>query len=196
VTDDGLGLTDEDARTDGGRPLLTLDLDGVICAPIFGLNPGIGRRMIDAAAAPPEAAVPPRWLSAPWDRARFDLRRPLPEARAALKRLSAHRRLIVLTGRRSDPEPWLHRHGLAGLLDGIVFNETTSRSAHFKLRRSAELGAAEHIDDDGPTAQLLAELGTVRSYLRDWPRNRGLPYSAAVTRVDDLDALAALLGQG
>ncbi|MDP6606520.1 MAG: hypothetical protein QF664_09725 [Dehalococcoidia bacterium] len=193
-TEDGLGLTDRDAGPDEERPLLTLDLDGVICAPVFGLNLGIGRRMIDPAAVPPEAAVPPRWLSAPWDHVRFDLRRPLPGARAALKRLSARRRLVVLTGRRSDPGPWLHRHGMTGLLDGVVFNEGASRSAHFKLRRSAELGAAEHIDDDGPTAQLLAELGTARVYLRDWPRNRGLPYSATVNRVDDLGALAALLG--
>lgn len=193
MTADGPAQTDGGARTHDERPLLTLDLDGVICSPILGLNLGIGHRMIDADAEAPQAFVPPRWLSAPLDHLRFELRRPLREAKDALERLSAHRRLIVLTGRRSDPEPWLRRHGLAAFIEGVAFNDTTSASPHFKLHRSAELGADEHIDDDGPTAQLMAERGTARVYLRDWPRNRGLAYSDAVTRVDDLGALATLV---
>ncbi|MEE8422328.1 MAG: hypothetical protein V3S31_06080 [Dehalococcoidia bacterium] len=193
MTADGTTQANGGARARDERPLLTLDLDGVICSPVLGLNLGIGRRMIDPAAEASGAFVPPRWLATPLDHLRFDLRRPLHEAKDALEQLSTHRRLVVLTGRRSNPEPWLRRHGLAAFIDGVAFNDTTSASAHFKLHRLAELGADEHIDDDGPTAQLLAERGAARVYLRDWPRNRGLAYSHAVTRVDDLGALAALV---
>ena len=177
----------------GGLPLLTVDLDGVICAPPFGRNLGIGRRLIDPDATPPPASVPPRWLSAPFDRLRFDARRPLPGVAAALARLRATRRVVVLTGRRSAPRRWLRRHGLDAFLDGVIVNATPLRSAHYKLAVVAELGARAHVDDDAPTAQLLAERSAARPFLRDWPRNRGLPLHPRVERVADLGALAALL---
>ena len=75
----------------------------------------------------------------------------------------------------------------------MVINETSLRSPHFKLAAIAELGASEHIDDDGRTVQLLAQRSQAQPYLRDWPRNRGLPYDERVRRVADLGALAALL---
>jgi hypothetical protein len=165
----------------------------VICAPFFGVNVSISRDFLDPAAAPRRAFVPPRWFADPLDHLRFDLRRPLPEAREALSRLSKLRRLTVLTGRRSSPEPWLRWHGMAAFIDEVVFNHSDERSAHFKLRRTAELGAAEHVDDDPRTAQLLAEAGALRVFLRDWPRNRGLSFVDGVTRVGELAALANLL---
>lgn len=175
------------------RPILTLDLDGVICMPPLGRNLGIHRRLIDPDAEPPSAFVPPRWFAGPIDRLRFAFRRPDTEARAALERLAEIRRLVILTGRRSSPDRWLRRHGLDHLIDRVMINEGRHGSAHYKLRCVSELGAAEHIDDDGPTAQLLADRSAVRVYLRDWPRNRGLAYSDAVTRVDDLSGLASRL---
>ena len=174
-------------------PLLTVDLDGVICGPPFRVNLGIGRRLIDADAPPPRAFVPPRWLAAPLDHLRFDLRPPLPEAREALAMLSGVRRVVVLTGRRSSPARWLRRHGLDGFVERMILNDSVDASPHFKLRQVRALGAAEHIDDDGSTAQLLAESGPARVYLRDWPRNRGLPRPELVTRVADLLELARLL---
>ena len=177
-------------------PLLTLDFDGVICAPPFGINLGISRRFLDPHERPHRSVVPPRWLSWPLDHVRFDLRRPLPGVAAALARLREVRRLIVVTGRRSSPDHWLRWHGLDGLLDGVVVNTTWLPSPHFKLGAVIVLEAAEHIDDDGCTAQLLAERADARPYLRDWPRNRGLPYHERVERVADLGALAALLAGG
>ena len=83
------------------------------------------------------------------------------------------------------PGHWLRRHGFAPLLDDVVINETTLRSPHFKLEAIADLGAVEHIDDDGRTVQLLAQRSQAQPYLRDWPRNRGLPYDDRVRRVAD-----------
>jgi hypothetical protein len=176
-----------------GRPLLTLDFDGVICGPPLRVNLGIHRRFLDPRGAPPAARVPPRWLSLLLDRPRFAFRRPLPGVREALARLARERRLIVLTGRRTSPERWLARHGLAGFVEAVRINEDRLASAHYKLAAILELGAAEHIDDDPRTVQLLAERAASRIFLRDWPRNRDLPYAPSVTRVADLGALARLL---
>jgi hypothetical protein len=177
-------------------PLLTVDLDGVICAPQFGLNLGLHRSFLDPDAPPPRAFVPPRWLSRPFDRVRFDMRRPLPGVAAALADLRELRRVVMLTGRRSSPRRWLRRHGLEALLDDVVVNATALSSAHFKLAVVEDLGAAEHIDDDGRTVQLLAERSAAKPFVRDWPRNRGLPYHERVERVADLGALVGRLAEG
>lgn len=169
-----------------GRPVTTIDFDGVICSPPFGRNVGISRTFLDPAAEARPASVPPRWFSRPADYLRFNFRHPLPGVREALAELREIRTVVILTGRRTAPAPWLRRHGLADLVDRVVINQTALRSPHFKLSMVEELGAAEHIDDDGRTAQLLAERASVRVYLRDWPRNRDLPYAPGVTRVADL----------
>ena len=181
------------ARLRDGLPLLTIDMDGVICEPPFNRNLGIHRGFLDPAAPPALARVPRRWFSRIADPLRFELRRPLRGAREAIEELRAQRTLVLLTGRRSRPDRWLRRHGFARLLDGVVINETPLRSPHFKLQAIAELGAVEHIDDDGRTVQLLAQRSLAQPYVRDWPRNRGLPYDERVRRVADLGALAALL---
>lgn len=178
------------------RPVLTLDLDGVICGPILGLNLGISTAFLDPEGEPPPARVWPRWLGDPLDAIRFGVRRPLPGVAAALDRLASHRALVLVTGRRSDPRRWLERHGLADHLDDVRFNEGPLRSAHFKLGVVAAIGAAEHIDDDGRTAQLIAQASATRSYLRDWPRNRDAEYDPGVTRVADLAALAEAIEGG
>ncbi|MBM4416286.1 MAG: hypothetical protein FJ035_08645 [Chloroflexi bacterium] len=178
------------------RPLVTLDLDGVICSPPFGVNLGISTRFLEAAAEPRPARVPPRTLSLVADRLRFELRQPLPEAASALRELQAVRRIVLLTGRRTSPQLWLHRHGLADAIDRIVTNDTALRSPHFKLALLAELAPREHVDDDGRTAQLLAQRSRVRVYLRDWPRNRGVAYAPSIARVADLAAFARLVREG
>lgn len=166
--------------------MVTLDLDGVICAPPFGRNFGISRTFLDPDAEPRPATLPPRWVAAPLDHLRFDFRRPLPHLHEALTSLRELRTVVLLTGRRSWPHHWLRRHRLTEYFDRIVINETPRRSAHFKLRAIEELGAAEHLDDDGRTAQLLAQRSAARSFLRDWPRNRGPEYAPGLTRVADL----------
>jgi hypothetical protein len=178
------------------RPILTIDLDGVICGPIFGLNLGISKGFLDPMMEPPPARVWPRWLGGPLDAIRFGVRRPLPEVAPTLARLREHRTLVLLTGRRSDPSGWLERFGLLDHLSAIRYNQGRLRSAHFKLRTVEELGATEHIDDDGRTAQLIAQASAVRPYLRDWPRNRGADYDPSVERVADLAALADAIEGG
>ena len=106
---------------DAPKPVLTLDLDGVICAPVLGQNLGISTAFLDPTAEPTRAFVWPRWIGGPLDTIRFGIRRPLPEAAAALERLAVHRRLVVLTGRRSDPHEWLRHYGLEMHLDDVVF---------------------------------------------------------------------------
>jgi hypothetical protein len=175
------------------RPVTTLDFDGVICNPPFGRNVGIHRSFLDADAAPPAASIPPRWFSVPADYLRFNFRRPLPEARAALQVLHALRTVVILTGRRNAPDRWLRRHGLVHLVDRVVINDTPLKSPHFKLRLVEELGAVEHVDDDGRTAQLLGERSRTRVYLRDWPRNRDLAFAPGVTRVANLEEFARRL---
>lgn len=177
----------------GPLRMLTLDFDGVICSPFFGRNLGLHRGFLDPAAPAPRARVWPRALADPWDHARYDLRSALPEVAGALARLSATRRLVVLTGRRSSPAGWLHRHGLDGYIDTVVFNEGPLRSPHFKLRAVETLGALEHVDDDPRTAQLLAQASRTVVFLRNWPRNRGLEFATTVTRVRDLEDVAARL---
>ena len=176
-------------------PLLTLDLDGVICAPLIGLNLGISRRFLDPDAPPPPARVVPGWVRWPADHLRFDPRRPLPGVADALRELREGHRLVVLTGRRSSPRHWLRWHGLDALLDGVVTNDGPLPSPHYKLAAIDALAASAHIDDDGRTAQLLAERSSARPFLRDWPGNRALPYHPRVERVADLAALAALLSR-
>jgi hypothetical protein len=170
------------------HPVTTLDFDGVICSPPFGWNIGISRTFLDPALNPLPAHIPPRWFSRPGDYLRFNFRRALPGVREALAELHEARTVVVLTGRRTTPKRWLVRHDMASFVDRIVINETALRSPHFKLRLVEELGAVEHVDDDGRTAQLLAERSSVRVFLRDWPRNRDLPYASHVTRVADLGA--------
>jgi len=172
-------------------PVLTVDFDGVICAPLLGVNLGISTAFVDPAAAPRPARVWPRWLGGPLDHLRFDLRRPLPEAVGALASLQVHRRVVVLTGRRSSPLPWLRRYDLDGYVDDIVINDGSLRSAHFKLEMVARLEAREHVDDDGRTAQLLAQGAGLTVYLRDWPRNRDASYASGVVRVAHLGEVAA-----
>ena len=142
---------------------------------------------------PARASVPPRWLSRIVDHARFDLRRPLPAAREGLAALRELRTVVLLTGRRSPPGHWLGWHGCSRLLDGVVINDTPLASADCKLEAIAELGAVGHIDDDARTVQLLAQRSEAQPYLRDWPRNRELPFAPQVQRVADLSALAARL---
>lgn len=175
------------------RPLLTVDMDGVICRPILGQNVGISRRLLDPEAPPPPARVYPRWLNAPLDHLRFNFRRPMPGAREAVEHLHRVRRLVLLTGRRSDPDRWLRRHGFDGLFDDIVINRTHRRSPHYKLEALQRLGADEHIDDDARTAQLLADRTDVRLFLCDWPRNRDVALAPRIVRVQDIGDLAQRL---
>ncbi len=175
-------------------PVLTVDMDGVFCSPYFGWNVGISRTFLDPEADAPLASVPPRWLGTPLDHLRFNVRRPLAGSREALTRLREVRRLVVVTGRRTYPRWWLRRHGLEALFDRVMVNTTSLKSPHYKLEALSLVDAAEHIDDDPRTAQLLAQRSRARIFLREWPTTRGVALDPRVERVRDLSELADRLG--
>ncbi|MSP22214.1 MAG: hypothetical protein EXR66_04250 [Dehalococcoidia bacterium] len=172
------------------QPLVTVDFDGVICSPFFGVNLGISRNFVDPDAPPVSAYVPPMWLGVIADHARFDLRRPLPDARAGLVALSEVARVTILTGRRTSPAAWLRWHRLDRYIEAIITNTGPLRSAHFKLAAVEMLRPRAHIDDDPRTAQLLAQRGGIEVFLRDWPRNRSLRYDWRVTRISTMSDVA------
>jgi hypothetical protein len=177
-------------------PVLTVDLDGVVIRPFFGLNLGIARVFLAPEAPAPVARVWPRWLGGPLDWLRFSPRKPLGGVAEALEALHEVRYVAAVTGRRSSPRRWLRRYGLDRYFDDIVINSGGMKSAHYKQEAVRRLGAAEHIDDDARTAQLLAQTTDARVFLRDWPRNRGLEYAPNVTRVRDLGELARMIAAG
>jgi hypothetical protein len=121
----------------------------------------------------------------------------LPEAREALQTISKLRTPVLVTARAAGSLPflerWLHHHDLYDCFAAIYANDTTLRSAQFKLHRVRELAATAHVDDDGATTYYLArhEIRTV--FLRDWPRNRGLPYPPNVIAIRSLLELPAML---
>lgn len=178
---------------DDPRPLMTVDMDGVFCEPPFGQNLGIHRTFYDPAMAPHPARVYPRWLNAPLDRLRFDFRRPMPGARDALLRLATVRRLVLVTGRRTRPGWWLHHHDFDGFFEAVYVNQSGLGSAHYKQTLLRRLQPTEHVEDDGRTAQLLAQTSDTLVYLCDWPRNRDLPLDPRIVRVGGLVELASRL---
>jgi hypothetical protein len=190
-------MTESSARGTGSEfPMMTVDLDGVVCGPLLGQNLGIHQTLLDPEASPPTGRAWPRWMGTPLDHLRFDLRRPLHGAQEALERLSQRRRLVLLTGRRSDPSYWLRWYGLERFYSQVVINEGALKSPHHKLEQVARLGAVEHVDDDGRTAQLLAQRSGAQVYLCDWPRNRWIDLDGSVRRVANLEALADLIEVG
>jgi hypothetical protein len=149
------------------RRLLTFDLDGVLCRPPFGINPG---RNVNKARRTQGHAT----LLSPTERFRYYLRRPMAGAREGFASLAADYECHVLTARtertRSVTEGWFRRwfgvvpplHLRAG------YDETP---AAFKVRRVQELGAFAHFEDDPHTALWVADVLPL-VFLVDWRRNR------------------------
>ncbi len=175
------------------RPIVTLDFDGVICAPFFGLNYGIHRAFLQDGAPPEPAQVPSPWFGRIADHVRFDLRRPLPDAATGLEALAALARVTIVTGRRTSPAAWLRRHQLDEYVESITINDGPLKSPHFKLAALEQIRPLAHVDDDPRTVQLLARHTGVDIYLRDWPRNRNLHYEPRIVRIATLHDLAARL---
>lgn len=151
------------------RPRLTFDLDGVLCRPPFGINPGRGRKK--RRDAPGHGGL--LWLTERW---RYLGRRPMPGSLEAFRALSARFECTVVTARgeaaRPPTEAWFRRY--LGEVPSLQMRPSPSEtSAQFKVRVIAEIGPVAHFEDDPFTARWVAEL-IERVYVVDWCRNRWL----------------------
>lgn len=150
-------------------PLLTFDLDGVLCRPPLGVNPGTGHGK--QRNAPGHRGI--LWLTERW---RYLGRRPMPGAVEGVRLLSNTFRWEVVTARsevaRTLTEQWFRRHfGVTPVIHMRPHWRETS--AQFKARMVTALQPMAHFEDDPFTAAWVAEL-CPRVFLVDWPRNRAL----------------------
>jgi hypothetical protein len=186
------------------RPPISLDMDGVICTPFLGKNIAISRKLTlpplppTVREAAPESRRAYQRLRRRWETVRYLGRRPLPDVRDGLEALRKVRQPLLVTGRswfaRHLIQRWLERYDLAGYFSQVIPNNTNLAPVHFKLWTAQRLGHREHVDDDGSAAYYLASHG-IRVFLRDWPRNRGLPYPPGVTVYRHLTEVAECLAR-
>lgn len=151
------------------RLLLTFDLDGVLCRPPFGLNPGSGRGK--SRDRPGKRSL--LWYTEP---GRYLGRRPMPGAVEGFHTLSEGYDCRVLSARAghslSNARGWFRKY--FGSEPEIYLRPHWKESpAQFKVRMVQELGAYAHFEDDPHTAEWIAEL-LPQVFLVDWPRNHWL----------------------
>jgi hypothetical protein len=163
------------------RPVLTFDLDGVLCRPPFGINPGSGKRKRRDARGKPGLL----WLTERW---RYLGRQPMPGALRAFERLSASYECIVVTARGEAARPlterWFDRH--LGRVPRLLMRPSPAEtSAQFKVRVIGEIAPEAHFEDDPFTARWVAEF-VPRVFLVDWRRNRWLK-GANIVRLRSVD---------
>lgn len=172
-------------------PVVTFDLDGVLCRPPFGINPGRGQGK--RRDAPGKRNV--LWLTERW---RYYIRRPMPGARTGFLHATDIAECHVVSARgeqaRGLTESWFSRY--FGYVPQIHLRPSWEEtSAQFKVRKVAELGAIAHFEDDPHTADWLADT-IPHVYLVDWWRNRWLEHEN-ITRIrrisEALPALAAAI---
>jgi hypothetical protein len=188
-----------------GLPEMTVDMDGVLCRPILGMNLVISR---DVQRAPDvhrtrqlsELPSPLQWLDSKVGQGlRYGWRLPMPQVTEGLAKLAEVRRLVLLTGRpesaRKATERWLIRHHLRDYFSEILLNDRGLSNAAFKLLKTRERGVMDHVDDDGRVAYFLAQDAPRTVFLIAWPKNHGLPYPPTVVRVQSLLEAAERINQ-
>lgn len=151
------------------RRLLTFDMDGVLCRPPFGINPGSGR-------SKRRDAIGQKGLLWPTESWRYRFRKPMPGAVEGFKHLAEMFECVVVTARGAAAEgltrDWFERY--VGFVPELHvrphWNET---SAQYKARKMSELKPFAHFEDDPFTAKWTAELIDA-VFLVDWKRNRWL----------------------
>ena len=184
------------------KPIIGIDLDGVICRPPLGFNLSIGRgpyrSRIDedclSTVATSTYMAHRSPLMVVLAKLKYLGRSPLPDAYPALLAIKEHRDLVLITSRtglvQRLVESWLDRNRMLELFQAVHTNHTGLPSPEFKWHVVSKQGIREFVDDDGRVADLLARKGLKRVYLRDWPRNRGYQYSDNVVRVGSLAEVA------
>ncbi len=151
------------------KPLLTFDMDGVLCRPPFGINPGSGKGK--RRDAPGKRGL--LWFTETW---RYRGRNPMPGAVEGFGELSEEFRCVVVTARSIDAQAltrrWFEKHfdDVPELHMRPTWEET---SAQFKARKLLELKPVAHFEDDPFTADWAADL-VPQVFLVDWARNRWL----------------------
>jgi hypothetical protein len=151
------------------KPLLTFDMDGVLCRPPFGINPGTGKGK--RRDKPGKRDV--LWLTERW---RYLGRKPMPHALDGFRELSDQFRCVVVTGRSVLAEGltrrWYEKH--LGFVPELHMRPSwRETSAQFKARTLTELQPVAHFEDDPFTADWAADI-VERVFLVDWARNRWL----------------------
>ncbi len=154
---------------DSPRPLVTFDIDGVLCRPPFSLNPG----GVSVRSTAPPRLPRPTWLLERW---RYLGRKPMPGARDGFRAVAERFDCAIVSARgeggRGTTAAWLERN--LGTLPPLHLRPSwRERSSAYKARVVPELGPLAHFEDDPNTALLLAERIPL-VFLVDWPRNRGV----------------------
>jgi hypothetical protein len=112
----------------------------------------------------------------------------MPGAAEGFQALSADYECIVLTARlgrsRALTARWLARYIGPGVRLEVRTNDRDT-PAGFKVRRTRELGALAHFEDDPHTALWVAE-SLPAVFLVDWRRNRWLEGVANIHRIRSL----------
>ena len=151
------------------RPVITFDMDGVLCRPPRGFNPGKGLGKSRKSAG----SWSPLWLTERW---RYAGRKPMAGALPGWESLAGDYDCRVVSARsevtRPKTERWFKEH--FGFVPEIHLRPSWKEtSAGFKVRKLRELGAVAHFEDDPHTAGWLADLIPV-VFVVDWPRNEWL----------------------
>jgi hypothetical protein len=164
---------------EGTKPIVTFDLDGVLCHPFLGLNPG--------GLKDEPVTSPGRWNPA-WalERWRYYGRGPMPGAREGFQAISEFAECVVVTGRgeaaRKHTKGWLKKN-LGADPRLLMRPHWRERPPQFKQRILEELGPAAHFEDDPNTALRLAAHRPV--YVVAWGRNKGFA-ADNVQRIDSV----------
>ncbi len=195
--------------TDNQKPFISFDFDGVICRPPFGQNRVLGRRLhdeelpesvrqVDSQATDLQRRI---YLQARglFENLKYFGRDPMPAAREGIIAVSEYRTPIIVTGRsylaKQIIESWLKKHQMQEYFAAIYANNTALPTRQFKLHMLRRLNIDEHVDDDGAITYYLAKKGIRQLFLRDWPRNEGLPYPDNVRHFTNIAEIASDLAK-
>ena len=170
------------------RPLLTFDMDGVLCRPPLGFNPGQGRTKS-------REAIGTKGLAWATEGFRYNLRRPMPGAVEGFRMLSERFECKVVTARGGPAEAltrrWFERY--FGFVPELHLRPHWGEtSAQYKARKMRELQPLAHFEDDPFTALWASELVTA-VFLVDWQRNRWLTGQNIhrIGRIEEAEAVLA-----